>query len=496
MANVGLAHRARRWLFLIHRWIGIGACLLFLIWFLSGLVMVYVPFPALTLKERLAGLPAIDWSVVRVAPAEAERAAGLQGPVHSAVLEMNSNDAVWRVKAAQGPPVTVSASSGERLTSFDAAHAARTARAFGRADAAAVETLERDQWTVAGGFNAHRPLYRVRLDGPERRDLYVSSRTGAVVLDTDAHERFWNWLGSVPHWIYPTILRQNGPAWRQMVMWVSGPCILVAITGIWIGLLRTRVGERRFKGGRMTPYRGWMLWHHVAGLAGGITLTTWIFSGWLSVDPGRVFNGGPGISSDAIAAYDGAGAAPAVELVRLAAASGADAKRVEVAWAAGRPWAVVQGVERTTVLDARTLEPARADRQALVAAAARLVPDAPIAAVDTLTAPDAYWYAVAALPQLPVLRIRFADAAGTWVHLDPATGRLLGSLDRRGRAYRWFYDLLHKWDLSVLTLNRPAWDAVIWVLSLIGCVTSVSGVWIGWRRLRGRGGRGFHRRGA
>jgi hypothetical protein len=269
-------------------------------------------------------------------------------------------------------------------------------------------------------------------------------------------------------------------------MWVSGPCILVAITGIWIGILRTRVGKRRFPEGRMTPYHGWMLWHHVAGLVGGLTLTTWIFSGWLSVDPFRLFFGGSGLSEQAVAAYAAAPSTPDIDPAQLAAASGSEAKRVEIFWSAGRPWVTVDGVERKTMLDARTLQPARAEPGALVAAAARVLSDAPIAAVETLTAPDAYWYDVAALPQLPVLRVRFADPAQTWVHLDPVSGRLLGTIDRRGRAYRWCYDLLHKWDLSVLTLNRPAWDALLWTLSLVGIVTSVSGVWIGWRRLRGR----------
>lgn len=50
--------------------------------------------------------------------------------------------------------------------------------------------------------------------------LYVSSTTGKVVLDTARQERFWNWLGSVPHWLYPRAMRENQPLWRQVVMWV------------------------------------------------------------------------------------------------------------------------------------------------------------------------------------------------------------------------------------------------------------------------------------
>ncbi len=137
-------------------------------------------------------------------------------------------------------------------------------------------------------------------------------------------------------------------------------------------------------------------------------------------------------------------------------------------------------------LDARTLASGSFTEPELIAAAAKLLPGASIASVESLTAPDAYWYALTALPQLPVLRVRYTDAAGTWVHLDPVTGRLLGTVDARGRAYRWAYDLLHKWDLNVLMLNRPLWDALLWAFSLVGIVTSVSGVWIGWRRLRGR----------
>ncbi|RYZ67784.1 MAG: hypothetical protein EOP08_02015, partial [Proteobacteria bacterium] len=331
-------HRAKWWLYEIHRWVGIGACLLFLIWFLSGLVMIYVPFPGLTSAERIAGLPPIDWSEVHVGPDAAERTGSPDAPARAVVLEMSATDPVWRVSPAKGPQVVVSARSGERLTTFDAASASRTASAFGGAPVAEVETLYHDQWTVAGTFDGHRPLYRVRLQAEGARDLYVSSSTGAVMLDTRGRERFWNWIGSVPHWIYPTVLRQNNSAWRQVVMWVSGPCILVAITGIWIGILRTRIGERRFKGGRMTPYHGWMLWHHVAGLVGGLTLTTWIFSGWLSVDPFRLFNAGPGLSAQAVATYNGATALPAVDIAHLADESGRNVKRVEFSWAAGRPW--------------------------------------------------------------------------------------------------------------------------------------------------------------
>ena len=476
-----LGHRAKRWLYIVHRWIGIFSCLLFAIWFLSGLVMIYVPFPALTAQERLVGLQPIDWPRVKVQPAAALAAADITSP-KAVTLEMRDGAPVWRIDPWDGPQRTVAASTHGPLKPVDAAMARRIASRFGRGPVDELERIDRDQWTVAGSFDRHRPLWKASLRDTAGMVLYVSSTTGAVVLDTTAHERFWNWLGSVPHWLYPTILRQNNDAWRQVVMWVSGPCILAAVTGMWIGILRTRLGRRRFGHGRRTPYRGWMHWHHVAGLVGGFFLLTWIFSGWLSVDPFRLFFSG-GIETSARAAYQAAAATPDTPADRLGQAA-KGAKRIELHWLAGRPLFVVERAAGiAAVLDARTLEPAQIDQHSILAAARALLPGARIVQVDRLSAPDSYWYDVGELPRLPVLRIRFDDPARTWVHIDPRTGALLGDIDARGRLYRWLFDLLHKWDLNLLTLNRPVWDVLLWLLSIAGTVTSISGIYLGWARL-------------
>lgn len=477
-----LGHRAKRWLYLVHRWIGIGTCLLFAIWFLSGLVMIYVPFPTLTPMERLAGLEEIDWRRVNVQPAAALAAADIAVP-KSMALEMRDGAPVWQIDSWERPQRTIAAAAHRPVRPVDAAMARRVAVRFGRAPVQTLERIERDQWTVAGGYDSHRPLWKAALDEPGGTVLYISSMSGAVVLDTHRQERFWNWLGSVPHWVYPTVLRQNTALWRQVVMWVSGPCMAVAITGMWIGILRVRLGRRRFKDGRVTPYRGWMLWHHVAGLTGGTFLLTWIFSGWLSVDPGRLF-ASPGISKAAQIRYAGGAVPPPFTIDRLGQMA-AGAKRVELRWIMGEPSLVIERAAMLAeYLDATKLAPIRRSEPAILRAAGQLVPGARIAQVEQLIAPDAYWYEIGALPLLPVLRVKYDDPARTWVHIDPATGAILGDLDTRRRIYRWLFDLLHKWDLNGLTLHRPAWDIVLWLLLSSGLVTSISGIWIGWLRLK------------
>ena len=49
----------KRYLYLWHRWLGIGLCLFMAMWFFSGMVMLYVGYPKLTPREHLAHLPAL-----------------------------------------------------------------------------------------------------------------------------------------------------------------------------------------------------------------------------------------------------------------------------------------------------------------------------------------------------------------------------------------------------------------------------------------------------
>ena len=67
----------RRVLVYTHRWLGILGSLLFLAWFVSGIVLMYAGMPTLSPEERLERLPPIDLSAARLTPAEAARRHGL-----------------------------------------------------------------------------------------------------------------------------------------------------------------------------------------------------------------------------------------------------------------------------------------------------------------------------------------------------------------------------------------------------------------------------------
>lgn len=470
----------KRWLFLTHRWLGIGSCLLFAVWFVSGLIMVYIPYPSLKGDEWLAGQAPVDWGRVAIDPQAARRLAGDTVPRQLA-LEMRGAEPVWRVQTWQGVEQVFSAVTGLPLGPAEEAEARAIAEGSTGLPVERMEQVWNDQWTIAERYDRHRPLWKARIRAPDAPWIYISSTTGRVVLDTTAWERGWNWIGTVPHWIYFTTLREHQTVWRQAVIWLSGPATVAAIAGLWLGVLRMRLGRRRYKAGRVTPYAGWMKWHHLTGLAGGFLLILWIFSGWLSVDPGHFF-AGKGPSPARQMAFVGALPPPA-PLHELARAAG-DARRVVFSSAAGYGLARVEwAVGETLLLDAVTLTPTKGGGERALDRLSLLYPSTGATGSTLVTQPDSYWYALHGERPLPVLRVYLDDEAGTWLHIHPATGELLGTLDRKGRLYRWMFDLPHLWDAPFL-LERPLLREMwIWFFSLLGLAVSVTGVWIGWRRL-------------
>jgi len=477
-----LIRTARRWLYIGHRWVGIVTCLLFAMWFMSGVVMMYVGFPGLTDKERLAALPDIKWEMVALSPDDAMKAAGATRFPRDLRLAMLADEPVYRLTNWNGKRQAISAIDGHVITQISEQQALAVARHHPVSRSPQLkEVIDRDQWSVTARYDPLRPLYLITLGDDAGIELYVSSRSGEIALDTSRRERVWNWLGSIPHWIYPTVLRKDGPLWRLMVLWISGICLIVGITGIWIGILRVRV-RRRYASGHITPYRGWMAWHHVIGLVAGLFVLTWTFSGWLSLNPGDYF-AGRNTASEVLQRYAGHDAPDIAARVPKPEQGGVVEARF--VWLDGTAMMILEGrYGGSSPVDPTSGAPIHLTPDRLWTAVAKLVPDAHLTGRLTLQQYDAYWYAHHDERELPVLRAVFDDEARTWFHVSPITGDIVGRIDESRRTYRWLFNALHSLDFQLLVMYRPAWDIVVLLLSVLGTIISVSGVVIGWRYLR------------
>ena len=76
----------KRYLFLLHRWLGILLCIFMALWFVSGVVMMYVGYPKLTQQERLAGLPALSSADCCISVSAARKALTLDSPIQGVRL--------------------------------------------------------------------------------------------------------------------------------------------------------------------------------------------------------------------------------------------------------------------------------------------------------------------------------------------------------------------------------------------------------------------------
>lgn len=475
----------RRWLYLGHRWLGITTCGLFVLWFISGVIMMYVQFPALNDTERTRYSQRISPDSVVLTPDQAIQTLALVEFPQSLRLQAWGKETFYYIKDWHGKAYSVSAMDGRLLRTLATSDVA-TMSSVWAPHPTPPEKIDIDQWTVSQRYDALRPFYRIDLNDEVATQVYVSTRTGEVVLDTTRTERIWCWLGHVVHWMYFTDLRAASDVWRDVVLWVSGVGIAVAISGFWIGLLRVRF-KKRYRHGAITPYRHWHRLHHIVGLAAGFFVITWIVSGWLSMSPNQWLTG-EGIGPLARQAYAGH-TQPTIGVTRSSLQTLLESDNIHELrfdWIAGTPTLqVVNENGGNNIRHATEGTTLMWNALHMQHAAKTLLPQANVIRVTQLDHYDWYWYAHHQTRTLPVLRVEFDDSESTWVHIDLNTGAILNSMGSDERAHRWWFNAMHSLDLLPLIQYRPAWDMVVWGLSLSGLSLSLSACVIGWRRLRG-----------
>lgn len=502
----------RRWLVYTHRWLGIAGCVLFVAWFISGVVMMYARMPVLAPEEQLARAPALNLSLMKLAPADAAKIAGVNGT--SVQVSMLRDRPVYRFGGRT--PRIVFGDTGGLFEGMGEGEAREVARRYEPQYVGAFHydgyVTEPDQWTLQA--RQLMPMHRFALDDDDDTRLYVSEVTGDVVLRTTARERFWAYLGPVIHWIYFTPLRKDGPLWNDVIVWSSSiGCVMCASGLIW-GLMRFSPAARfRLKRQHAhSPYAGMMKWHHYAGLLFGLVTLTWTYSGLLSMGPFGWFEPVGARGRQLRASSDGSQRLEQVSLEDLRAAVAAmqdfeprslEAKLVQgkLFWTAERPpalgeadaWRSPSLIPRAArpSLERRYVSATDAERgtftsfprEAMVDVARTTMAGVPVEDAVWLDSYDGYYYDARGSLPLPVLRVRYNDPQKTWLYLDPSRGGVVERLETATRTRRWFYQGLHSLDFPFLYYRRPLWDIVVIALSIGGAVLSATTITPAWRRL-------------
>jgi hypothetical protein len=280
-----------RSLIFVHRWVGIVLCLVFLLWFPSGIGMMYWTFPGISAEDRLEHSPKLDPAKIALSPIEAAEKFGMQA--NPTQIRLNSFDGrpVYRIGgggARGGGGRVIYADTGEEQTEVSTEMLDRIASAwagqpFAEANKESVE--EPDQWTVAGQLRNLRPMYK--YSWPDGQQVYLNGTTGEVVQYTTFASRVAAHVSAIPHWVYYTPLRKHQPIWIRFMIWGSLIGTIGAIIGMVVAVCMYSPKKRYRLDGAPTgiPYRGQKRWHWVFGMVFGVATVTWTFSGLMSLGP-------------------------------------------------------------------------------------------------------------------------------------------------------------------------------------------------------------------
>ena len=467
-------------LIVVHRYLGVVLGVIMTLWCVSGFVMMYQGYPATTPGERQAGLERLDLSqcCASLPIADDAPAAGLR-------IEMLGGAPVLRMSGGEGPQVYDLSTGAEVETLSEAAvRQAAATYAAGNGipgDVVELKTLRVDQWSVQGA-RRWQPLWKAMFDDPAGSWVYVNGRTGEVVQDVNAHERFWNWLGAIPHWLYPTVLRQTPQVWSEVVIWSSAIGCFLVITGMVVGFIRLRG-----RSGKWWPYQNrpmWM-WHHAFGVFAGILVLTWTFSGLLTMTPWGLLQSEPAISRDAVssrmtwgearAILDRARSDPALSGTVLS-----DAAMLRAAPFMDQPYLIAVSRDgKQTRLGLEAIAPlTRAELEGGLKARGGLLASGKL---DVLMEEDDYYYGHKQAVSFPVYRLTLQDPDKTHIYFNAVTGdaRIVDATSKR---FRWFESGLHSLDFAFMRA-RPMWDIVTLILMAAVTVACATGAWLSFTRI-------------
>lgn len=456
-------------------------------WFASGAVLIYVPFPSLAASDRLNRASDVDASQLALAPVDAITATATALPIDRFRLIARSGRPLYVLHPRGQSAVAVWADTGTTSELQSGEAAGPIARDFSGISARRIDgPLEYDQWIVHQGFDRDRPYFRVYMDDDAGTVLYISQRTGEVLQRTHRSERAWNYVGAVVHWIYPTVLRRHWAVWDQVVWWLSLAGIVAVIVGIWLGIDRMLIALRK-RARKITLFRGWLKWHHILGLSAGLFAFTWIFSGWLSMDHGRLLST-PDPTARQIDRFRGITLGVAAKQTSLEFIRGLGTFReLEIQAVAGSPLVIARSVNERRIfsVDSGQLYRFGVLPQALIVAGVQQAwPGIMVQSVGQLQSNDLYRkLRESELPD-STIRVKLNDRDDTWVHVDGASGDIVSVMNRGRRLYRWLFNGLHSFDFPGLVDRRPLWDAVILSLLALGFIFSLTGAYLGMRHLK------------
>jgi hypothetical protein len=179
---MNVRHNLRRW----HIWLGWIIAIPFVLWTVSGLVMVAKPIEEVRGEGLLGEAPGLPFGLVPVPPAIGPR------PVSGLKLEQRTEGPRWIVSYADGASRLADAATGRLLPPLGAPEAARAveARYAGTAKVSGVNRI----WGDKPPIDLRRPIDAWRVTMSDGTRFYVHAATGEILAKRTGWWRIYDFM--------------------------------------------------------------------------------------------------------------------------------------------------------------------------------------------------------------------------------------------------------------------------------------------------------------
>jgi hypothetical protein len=478
--------KLKKLLLQIHDLSGSLLSLMFVIWFLSGFVLIYAGFPHASREERFLHLSFLghsDFDSIQM-PLQ------LSGKLE---LEKRSGVPVYRVYKGKKSQKVYNAFSLKQWEKCSEKEAIALAEDFVGAKMLKVQKIEElDQWMPWSYYRSLLPMYKISMADEEHTRIYISEKSGSIVQETTRTSRWAGRLGAMPHWVYLRALYLQKGFWAQVVLVFVLLGILASLSGLIVGVIRLR---KRKKGEKKqwcswSPYKKfWYKWHHISGFVFGLFVCTFILSGLISLTDIPKWMVPVHAKVSAQKSWN-----QKVDLKQFSKVSFSEVwntlddtchiRKVAFKSAMNQPylWIYRNDFEEADVyaIDENGVHrKPNSTEEEINSWCQRTFPKVDYD-LKRQSEYDAYYQTsgMAARP-LPVWQINLKDADHTRMYIDTKSGEVLSSYNANQRWRRWSYRALHSFDFPFLKQYECLRKILLMIVLLGGGIVSVSGFVLG-----------------
>ena len=478
--------KIKTFMFSLHRIVGTIVCLFLLMWFISGLVLIYHPFPDVSTSQKNEhmnvlpdSLPNIESIVSRLSISEKKI---------KSITAKNIQDQVLFYVQTSDSLYTISEKNDELIKPITKESIYNIAQQWIDAPILKIDTLyERDIWIMYSRYEKEMSIYKIYFDDDLKHQLYLSSKTGDVQQFTNKNERFWAWVGSIPHKFYIPALRKNTDVWIWSLT-VGGVVVVIsALSGLFYGgyILIKRYQKRRKIG---SPYKTfWLKWHYVFGLLFGVFIITFGFSGAMAlqkIPQWAVKTHGDYRVSDSKLRGKSLPTNKYILDYRKLKEKFPNIKYVKWSHFNNIPVYNVVSGNQDFFIDASASEVKELylSPSDIKMAIEKLYGDTSFS-ISFIDKYEEYYLSRTNELPLPVYKVEVDNEDRACFYINPQNGEFK-FVNQANRAKKWVFGALHYLNIKYLIERPLLWTVLIWTLCIGGSIVSLSGVYLAFRYVR------------